>query len=142
MDIIYQNNMLGISEPYRKQEHFKVKLPKPAKLIRTTLGEYLANPYTNDAGIYVLACYPTFGVLYIGLSRNIQQRLVEHPESQRQNIDRFLIRCMGSACGFRLDILTCPEVKDQKEWMKVTEKRMIQYFRPTFNTKELGEQCD
>jgi hypothetical protein len=53
-----------------------MKLPKPSKLIRTTLGEYLAKPSYEGAGVYVLACYPTLGCLYVGIAENIYRRFL------------------------------------------------------------------
>ena len=110
------------------------------RLIRTTLGEFLAKPTYTGPGIYIIACYPSLGCLYIGISENIYERLLGHLDDPEDNMANFIRNTMGDSCGFRLDILTCPEIELFEEWLIESERKLIQYFHPTFNTSGLGEQ--
>ena len=108
-------------------------LPKPDYIIRTTVGEYLSHPSYSGPGVYVFACYPSFGCLYIGISKNdVEYRLRDHLGSDR-DLGNFLRAMMVDACGFRLDILVPPSVEDIAEWLVQTEKALIYRFSPTFN---------
>ena len=108
-------------------------LTKPEQIIRTTVGEYLSHPSYSGPGIYVIACYPDFGCLYIGISKNdVEYRLRNHLGSDR-DLGNFLRNLMVDACGFRLDILVPPDIEDKDEWLIQAEKALIYHFSPTFN---------
>lgn len=53
-------------------------MQKPKKIIRTSLGAFLSNPEYSGAGIYVVACCPSLGCLYVGISYDVQSRLRQH----------------------------------------------------------------
>ena len=114
------------------------EIRKPERIIRTTLGEYLAKPIQEFDGtaVYVLACYPNYGCLYIGISNNVFRRILEHV-SYDKPLGVFLRSIMESACSFRLDILVAPD--EDYEWCRQAERALVQYFRPTFNEQLLGE---
>lgn len=106
---------------------------KPDFIVRTTVGEYLAQPSYSGPGVYVIACYPDFGCLYIGISQNdVSYRLRDHLGSDR-DFGNFLRSMMVDACSFRLDILVPPNIEDQAEWLIQAEKALIYHFSPTFN---------
>jgi hypothetical protein len=112
------------------------KIIAPEKMIRTTLGEFLAKPTFDGMGIYVLACYPALGCVYIGISKDVLMRLRQHTVSETMLGD-FMRTAMADICGFRLDILVAPE--KNYEWCIQAERRLIEHFRPMFNTHHLGE---
>ena len=113
-------------------------MKKYSKLIRTTLGEYLAKPCYKGAGIYVIACYPSLGCLYVGISDgDVHRRLREHL-STYEPLSQFLRLCMADACGFRLDVL-CPPADSTREWLLASEKRLVQCLRPAYNEQNLGQ---
>lgn len=103
------------------------------KIIRTTLGEYLAKSAYEGPGVYVLACFPSLGVLYVGISNNVLLRLRQHLADDKP-LGSFLRLLMADACGFRLDIHCIEEREAQID----AERRLIRHFRPTFNEQGLG----
>ena len=113
-------------------------MKKPAQIIRTTLGEYLQStePY-NGPGIYVIACYPALGCLYIGLARRMNERIRQHfsvePGESDKPLDLFVKRNILDSVKWRMDILV-PPVADL-EWLIQAERNLIAYFRPTFNVQ-------
>ena len=110
------------------------KLRGPEKLIRTTLGEYLANGHEDIAGVYVIACYPQFGCIYIGQAKvSVYKRLRQHLGNVDEDLGPFLRCFMADACKFRLDILTPPNIKNKNEWIYQAEKALINYFNPWLN---------
>lgn len=104
------------------------------KQIRTTLGEYLAdqNRYTGG-GIYVIACYPALGCIYIGIGSDVDKRIRQHLDGDKP-LGNFLRNNMADACGFRLDIFA----SDDQEWRVQYERQLVQYFRPLLNERHLG----
>lgn len=110
-----------------------LNLRMPEK-IRTTLGEFLANPVYDGMGIYVLAAYPNLGCVYIGKTTNVMRRIQQHVSGAKP-LGEFLRATMADACSMRLDIFP----SDDGEWARRYEKRMIEYFRPMFNNQYLGE---
>jgi hypothetical protein len=112
------------------------KIIAPERMIRTTLGEFLARSDFAGMGIYVLACYPSLECLYIGISNNVLTRIRQHLEADKP-LGQFIKDTMADACGYRLDILVAPD--GDYEWCRQAEKALIQYFRPTFNQQHLGE---
>jgi hypothetical protein len=103
-------------------------------MIRTTLGEFLAKPAYEGPGIYVLACYPSLGCIYVGISDNVYVRLRQHL-GKPDNLGSFLASVFADACGFRLDIFP----HEDREWLIDHERRLIQYFRPMLNEQGLGK---
>lgn len=114
------------------------ELRKPERIIRTTIGEFLAKarPDFEGTGIYVIACYPNHGCLYIGISNNVCKRILEHLWNN-YTLGVFLRDNMADACSFRLDILVAPD--DDYEWCRAAERALVQYFRPQFNQQLLGD---
>lgn len=108
---------------------------KPHKIIRTTVGEYLSNenPY-NGLGVYVFACYPGLGCLYIGKSNNIYERIRYHFNDVNEPLSGFIKSVMQDSCRFRLDILI-PEREDDFTWIDNAERALINHFQPQFNTR-------
>jgi predicted GIY-YIG superfamily endonuclease len=102
---------------------------------RTTLGAFFSQDYCYVPGIYVIACYPSLGVLYIGISNDVHRRLREHLASD-EPLAQFIRDNFADACGWRLDIFS---VDDPEKRMDI-EKKLVQYFRPTYNMQHLGEQ--
>jgi predicted GIY-YIG superfamily endonuclease len=97
--------------------------------VRTTIGEYFAGQ--NDArysGIYVIACYPCLGCLYVGISQDIDIRLRQHIING-SNIGQFITNAMPDSCGFRLDLF---HIDDMKQARRI-ERQLIRQFRPTYN---------
>jgi len=108
-------------------------LPKPDYIIRTTVGEYLSHPSYSGPGVYVFACYPSFGCLYVGISKNdVYYRVRDHLSNDRE-LGVFLRSMMVDSCSFRLDILVPPEIEDKSEWLVQAETALIHHFAPTFN---------
>ena len=124
----------------------KVKLLAPKEIIRTTLGKFLMdkNAY-NHTGIYVIACYPKIGCLYVGKSLYVAGRVHNHlqfSESDSQEMLRvFLADNFCDALQFRLDILVAPDFEDAEDevplaqWLYAAETSLIQHFTPHFNTQ-------
>lgn len=112
---------------------------KPKHIIRTRLGEWFAEPSYNGYGIYVIACYPQLGCVYIGISYDVSKRLDQHV-AQDKPLGNFLRNVMYDSCKFRLDIIIPPDDVDQKEWCMKYERELVQRFRPTFNSQHLGEE--
>jgi hypothetical protein len=112
------------------------KIIAPEKMIRTTLGEFLSRSDFTCMGVYVLACYPSLGCLCVGISNDVLKRLREHTHGEKL-IGQFVRGLMADACGWRLDILVAPD--NDYEWCRQTERRLIEHFRPVFNTQHLGE---
>lgn len=110
-------------------------MKKPHRIIRTTLGEYFASkePY-NGNGVYVIACYPSLGCLYVGKSKAVYERLRYHFGDRNEALSGFLKAVMEDSCRFRLDILT-PENQNDHEWVDNAERALINHFRPQFNTR-------
>lgn len=110
----------------------------PERIIRTTLGEFLAQkePEFNGMGVYVIACYPTLECLYIGISQDVFLRLRQHLASTKP-LGEFLRSIMADACGFGLDILVAPD--QDYEWCRKAERALVQRLRPMFNEALLGE---
>jgi predicted GIY-YIG superfamily endonuclease len=106
------------------------------ELIRTTLGQYLANESNKHAGLYVIACYPSLGCLYVGISDDIYLRL-RHHLAGNMPLSGFLRSVMADAYGFRLDVLTAPG--NNREWMIEAERRLVHALRPMFSEQHLGE---
>lgn len=113
------------------------EIRKPERMIRTTLGEFLSKPVFDGMGIYVLACYPALGCLYVGISKDVLMRLRQHVTTDKL-FGNFLRDLMADACGFRLDILVAPD--GDYEWCRRAERELVQHFRPMFNSQHLGEQ--
>jgi hypothetical protein len=114
---------------------------KPHTTIRTTIGEYLSKPIDVVSAIYVIACYPTLGCLYVGKTHmGVCYRLRQHLNSD-DLIGNFMRNVMADACGFRLDILILPSDIDGngEQWLTKYENKLISYFRPMFNTVGMGE---
>ena len=103
------------------------------RLIRTTLGEYLVDEdrYT-EGGVYVLACYPALGCVYIGISNDVELRIRRHIYSTYP-LGNFLRNTMADSVCFRLDILT----GNDREWRLVAERKLIRRFQPMFNQYNL-----
>jgi hypothetical protein len=112
------------------------KIIAPKEMIRTTLGEFLSRSDFTCTGIYVLACYPSLGCLYVGISKDILMRLRQHIAGDKL-LGGFLRDAMADACGFRLDVLVAPD--GDYEWCIQAERKLIEHFRPMFNSQHLGE---
>lgn len=112
-------------------------MQKPKKIVRTNLGSYLSNPEYSGAGVYVVACYPSLGCLYIGISDDVQSRLRQHTVEDKP-FSAFLRNTMADAYGFRLDVLVPPDGSDVREWCIQAERDLVQTLRPTYNTQHLG----
>lgn len=105
-------------------------------LIRTTIGKFLINGNYNKGGIYVIACYPSLGCIYIGKSVHVKTRINQHLRRSNSKIGQFLRNNMADSINFGLDIIQ----GEDKEWQYVYEKKLIEYFRPIFNEQLLGER--
>jgi predicted GIY-YIG superfamily endonuclease len=114
-----------------------VKKLKMKPKIRTTVGKFFAEENYEFPGIYVIACYPYLKCLYIGISKNINKRLREHLKDSEEPLANFIRNNFADACGWRLDLF---EVKDKENRM-LFERKLIQQFRPMFNSQGLGEEC-
>ena len=114
-------------------------IQKYSELIRTTIGEHLAeeHPQKTIEGIYIIACYPSYGCLYVGISNNIKLRLMQHLLSG-DDIGVFLRDNMAVSCGWRLDILIAPENRNKREWMRQAEKLLVNRFHPLLNTQHVN----
>lgn len=114
-------------------------LPKYSKLTRTTIGEYYAHliKQDNGAGVYVIASFPNLGVVYVGISDNVMERMAQHGEGDTAMVDCFLRANWAQACGWRLDVMTPPEDCDtyttRRAWLESTENALIQRFNPVCN---------
>ena len=100
-------------------------------------GEYLANPQYTGSGIYVVACYPSLGCLYVGISDCVYDRLRQHLDSN-EPLAQFIGANIADACAFRLDVLT-PPTDSSREWMTQAERLLVQALRPVFNEQHLGQ---
>ena len=110
------------------------KISKPKEIIRTTLGEFLSNVKSNYIGIYVVACYPALGCIYVGKTkRGVYMRLREHLGSSEGEFGQFLRSVMADACGFRLDILIPHINTNMDNWLSVTEEALIKKLKPLTN---------
>jgi len=109
---------------------------KYSDMIRTTLGSYISDSGNLHCGVYVLACYPQLGCLYVGISDDVYTRLRQHLASSTP-LAGFLAANMADAYGFRLDVLTAPG--NNREWMIEAERRLVHALRPMFNEQHLGE---
>ena len=114
------------------------KMQHPKEIIRTTLGEYLARNDVDDTpGVYVVACYPQLGCVYIGKTENsVIHRIREHLGStdSHDRLGSFVRQVFADACGFRLDILVPPDGCDAAQWLGDAETRLIHRFGPMLNT--------
>jgi hypothetical protein len=109
------------------------KTKKYSKLIRTTVGEFISNPNPyNGSGVYVVACYPAMGVLYVGRSRYVSERIAQHL-CDDERMGSYMRANMLSSCGWRLDVLIPPLDVDTDEWLKKTEDNLLQLFSPKLN---------
>ena len=102
-------------------------MQKPKKIVRTNLGSYLSNPEYSGAGVYVVACYPSLGCLYIGISDDVQSRLRQHTVEDKP-FSAFLADA----------VLVPPDGSDVREWCIQAERDLVQTLRPTYNTQHLG----
>ena len=114
-------------------------MDKPKKIIRTTLGEYLMDREAYDgSGVYVLACFPSLGCLYIGQSKHTHNRVrahfQEYPSKQDLAMCTFINLVMLDALNFRLDILI-PPMPNCNQWLYDVERELIQRQQPLFNTQ-------
>jgi len=105
-------------------------------LIRTTIGKFLLSGNYNKGGIYVIACYPSLGCIYVGRSVHVKTRLNQHLRRDNSRIGKFLRNNMADSIKFRLDIIQ----GEDAEWLYEKEKSLIEYFRPIFNEHLLGER--
>lgn len=108
-------------------------MDKYKALIRTTVGEYLSSPSYCGAGVYVVACYPSLGCVYIGISNSVEQRIRQHTASDTY-VGNMLRANMADAYTWRLDILVPPDVDNVREWMIQAERRLVTHFKPLANT--------
>ena len=98
--------------------------------IRTTIGEYYAdNNRYKGSGIYVIACYPCLGCLYVGMSYMVSQRIMQHI-ADKDDIGSFLLTTFPDSCSFRLDIFKLYDV----EYMRKCERKLIEALHPQYNT--------
>lgn len=112
------------------------KLKKPKSIIRTTIGDYLMNSNRySGPGIYVIACYPSLGCLYVGQAKtSVESRILQHFDSNESNSCFDFLRIIYvDSLKFRLDILVPPH--NDKEWIEVAEREIIKKFRPSFNVQ-------
>ena len=110
------------------------KIRGPKDIIRTTLGEFLVNGDNEVAGIYVIACYPQLGCVYVGKAKNsVLERMRQHLGNTDEDLGPFLRTVMADACGFRLDILTPPDDCVHTEWLRIAEAALINRFAPLIN---------
>ena len=114
-----------------------IRIDAPARLIRTTLGEYLAGHDDVDACVYVIACYPALGVLYVGKTDDlgVRHRLRQHLNEAEYDdrVGGFLRSCFADACSFRLDMLLPPVGDGAGRWLRDAEHALIAKFAPVFN---------
>ena len=107
-------------------------IPLAAPALLALIGVMLSAQGLALTGVYVFACYPTLGCLYVGISDNVQARIRRHLNDDKE-FSQFMRSIFADACGFRLDILVPPDVEDKSEWLVQTEKALIYHFSPTFN---------
>ena len=105
-------------------------MEKYNKLIRTTLGEYLSNGDHQESGIYILACYPALGCIYVGRSNDIYLRMRWHL-SRDEPFGNFVRNNMADACRWRFDLLVAPT--DDVEWAISAESALIKRLSPMLN---------
>ena len=113
-----------------------MKIQRPKEIRRTTLGEFLAHGKGDTPGIYVIACYPSLGCVYVGKTcRSVNLRMREHlsSESKHERLGKFLRQIMSDACGFGIDVLVPPDDCNQDDWLRESEIALIEYFRPLLN---------
>jgi hypothetical protein len=106
-------------------------MDKYKELIRTNLGVFLSSEQIVYDGIYVIACYPSLGCLYIGYSNDIYKRIRQHL-SHVKPLSNFIRANMADACGWRLDLLISP-LENSVEWKRIAERKLIKLFNPIFN---------
>lgn len=105
-------------------------------IIRTTIGEFLMNGNYNKGGIYVIACYPSLGCIYIGRSVHVKIRMNQHLRRENSIVGMFLRNNMADSINFHLDIFP----NNDSEWLYYYEKKLIEYFMPILNEQCLGER--
>jgi len=107
-------------------------------LTRTTVGEYLSfqNLKHEIPGIYVFACYPSLGCLYIGISDNVLKRIREHLTCAEEPFGTYIRNQMADSCSWRLDIFEVEEIEDRLD----LERKLIKKFHPVFNSQGLESE--
>ena len=115
-----------------------MSIQPPASIVRTTVGAYLMsdNQY-SDAGVYIVACYPSLGAIYVGISDNVEVRIRQHLVLDDDPLGCMIRGFMADSVRWRLDILLPPDDNsiDVRQWLKDTEKALIRRLRPVVNTQ-------
>ena len=112
-----------------------MQLQPYGELKRTTVAHWA--DYTGP-GVYVIACYPELGCVYVGISYNVALRMAQHLVENRP-FGTFMRDMMLVSHSWRLDILTPPDNENLRRWMMLAERRLVNQFRPIFNEQHLGE---
>ncbi len=90
------------------------------------------------SGIYIVAYMGK--IIYVGKSKNLTHRIPAHIYSADRNYEylgRWLLINRDHE-NIRIDILGTPhDVVDEDVWLKKTEARCVQQFRPLFNTQQI-----
>jgi hypothetical protein len=102
-------------------------MEKYKEIIRTTVGNFLSDGTFTTAGIYVIACYPALGCIYIGRSNDIRQRMRWHL-TKEEPLGNFLRNNMADACAWRFDILIPPN--ENIEWLIKAETLLTKKLMP------------
>ena len=97
--------------------------------IRTTIAGVLKNNSSMSVqGLYVIACYPAFGCLYVGKSNNVYRRMVEHLVAQDE-LGEFLRSFYFMSVNWRVDVFCIDDPSERHKY----EDRLIKYFHPRYN---------
>lgn len=107
-------------------------MEKPSKIIRTTLGRFFSRKEYRGEGVYVIACYPALGCVYIGISTDVGGRLRQHLGGDGA-VGNFLRANMADACGWRLDVLV-PPADGGSRWCADAERALVARFNPILNS--------
>ena len=119
----------------------------PSRTIRTTLGEYLMEDSPckdcmlrtchkscpdRESALYLIACYPTLGTVYVGITeQSVYRRLRQHMGKPGDPLGDWVRNVTADSLGFRLDVLHNPTT--DREWLIQAERRIIEYHGSFLN---------
>ena len=103
---------------------------------RTKLGMFFSEQMCDYPGIYIVACYPVLGCIYIGMSNNILRRMREHLALDNDKLGSFLRNSYADSVGFRIDTFYCEDENQRR----AIEEKLIRYFSPFLNTQHIQSQ--